>query len=83
MPRSRCGCRREKYDRLSPPARRRTRWATPRTRALAEVRERFGDLATDTASGDVVSVTGRVVLSRIGGKLCFATLQEGDGARCR
>jgi lysyl-tRNA synthetase class II len=25
-----------------------------------------------------VSVTGRVVLSRVGGKLCFATLQEGD-----
>jgi len=45
---------------------------------LAEVRERHAGLETDTASGEVVSVTGRVVLSRTGGKLCFATLQEGD-----
>ncbi|TAL12124.1 MAG: lysine--tRNA ligase, partial [Frankiales bacterium] len=43
-----------------------------------QVRERYADLGTDTASGDVVSVTGRVMLSRTGGKLCFATLQEGD-----
>ena len=43
---------------------------------LAAVRERFADLPTDTASGQLVSVTGRVVLARNGGKLCFATLQE-------
>src|SRR3712207_751742 len=49
----------------------------PRTASLAQVREKHGALAIDTASGDVVSVTGRVVLSRTGGKLCFATLQEG------
>ena len=70
--------RREKYDRLlaagTPPY----ALGAPRTATLAEVRERYADLETDTASGDVVSVTGRVVLSRVGGKLCFATLQEGD-----
>jgi lysyl-tRNA synthetase class 2 len=69
--------RREKYDRLlasgTPPY----PLGAPRTTTLAEVRERFGDLATDTSSGETVSVTGRVVLSRQGGKLCFATLQEG------
>jgi lysyl-tRNA synthetase class 2 len=70
--------RRGKYDRLvaagTPPY----PLGYPRTTTLAEVRERFGDLAIDTASGETVSVTGRVVLYRAGGKLCFATLQEGD-----
>jgi lysyl-tRNA synthetase class 2 len=70
--------RREKYDRLteagSPPY----PLGFPRTTSLAQVRERYADLETDTATGDTVGVTGRVVLSRTGGKLCFATLQEGD-----
>ena len=70
--------RREKYDRLlaagSPPY----PLGAVRTATLAEVREKHGDLEIDTASGEVASVTGRVVLSRTGGKLCFATLQEGD-----
>jgi len=47
-------------------------------RSLAQVREAYAELAVDSASGDVVSVAGRVMLSRTGGKLCFATLQEGD-----
>jgi lysyl-tRNA synthetase class 2 len=70
--------RRGKYDRLveagTPPY----PLGYPRTATLAEVRERFGDLEADTASGEIVSVTGRVVLYRAGGKLCFATLQQGD-----
>ena len=69
--------RREKYDRLlaagTPPY----ALGHPRTASLAEVRARYADLPADSATGDVVSVTGRVVLSRTGGKLCFATLQEG------
>jgi lysyl-tRNA synthetase class 2 len=69
--------RREKYDRLvaagTPPY----PLGYPRTASLAEVREKHGELAIDTASGETVSVTGRVVLYRTGGKLCFATLQEG------
>src|SRR5919112_4015952 len=51
----------------------------PRTATLAEVREKYADLPTDTATGDRVSVTGRVMFLRNGGKLCFATLREGDG----
>jgi lysyl-tRNA synthetase class 2 len=70
--------RREKYDRLLASATPPYPLAVPRTASLVEVREKHGDLETDTASGDVVSVTGRVVLSRTGGKLCFATLQEGE-----
>ena len=70
--------RREKVDRLAATGTPPYALGYPRTATLAEVRERFGDLATDTASGEVVGVAGRVVLSRTGGKLCFATLQEGD-----
>ncbi|WP_173166402.1 lysine--tRNA ligase [Phytohabitans suffuscus] len=51
----------------------------PRTTTLAQIRERYAELPTDTASGDVVSVTGRVIFIRNSGKLCFATLREGDG----
>jgi lysyl-tRNA synthetase class 2 len=50
-----------------------------RTATLAEVRTGYADLPTDTASGDTVSVTGRVIFIRNGGKLCFATLRDGDG----
>jgi lysyl-tRNA synthetase, class II len=50
-----------------------------RTHSLAEVRSRYADLLTDTASGDHVSVAGRVIFIRNSGKLCFATLRAGDG----
>jgi lysyl-tRNA synthetase, class II len=48
----------------------------PRTHTLGEIREAYADLPTDTATGDVVSVTGRVMFVRNTGKLCFATLQD-------
>ena len=51
----------------------------PRTAALAEVRERFPDLAADTTTGEHVAVVGRIVLKRDSGKLCFATLRDGTG----
>ena len=51
----------------------------PRTASLKEIRERFKDLATDTPSGIKESVTGRIIFKRDTGKLCFATLREGDG----
>lgn len=53
--------------------------AVPRTHSLAEVRAAYPDLVADTTTGDLVGVTGRVVFARNSGKLCFATLQEGDG----
>ncbi len=70
--------RREKYDRLRAAGTAPYSLGAPRTAALTTLREQYADLETDTATGDVVSITGRVVLSRTGGKLCFATLQEGD-----
>lgn len=51
----------------------------PRTHALREVREAHQGLEPDTSTGDVVGVTGRVMFIRNTGKLCFATLREGDG----
>ncbi|MGN9910740.1 lysine--tRNA ligase [Phytohabitans sp. LJ34] len=51
----------------------------PRTATLAQIRERYAELPTDTATGDTVSVTGRVIFIRNSGKLCFATLRDGDG----
>jgi lysyl-tRNA synthetase class 2 len=50
-----------------------------RTDSLAAVRARFPDLPIDTATGEQVAVTGRVMFIRNTGKLCFATLREGDG----
>ena len=55
--------------------------AVPRTHSLAEVRAAHPDLPADATTGEHVGVTGRVVFARNSGKLCFATLQEGDGAQ--
>ena len=51
----------------------------PRTATLKEIRERFKDLEIDKGSGVTESVTGRIIFKRDTGKLCFATLREGDG----
>ena len=53
----------------------------PRSRSLADVRREYDarDLPPDTATGDVVSVAGRVIHLRNTGKLCFVRLREGDG----
>lgn len=51
----------------------------PRTATIAEVKAAHPDLPPDTATGDTVGIAGRVMLSRIGGKLCFATLRDGTG----
>lgn len=50
-----------------------------RTASLKEIRERFKDLATDSPSAVIESVAGRIIFKRDTGKLCFATLREGDG----
>jgi lysyl-tRNA synthetase class 2 len=50
-----------------------------RTTTLAAIRERHRDLPPDTATGEQVSVAGRVIFVRNSGKLCFATIREGGG----
>ena len=51
------------------------------TDSIPSVRARHGELDPDIATGEHAALAGRVVLSRNTGKLCFATLQSGDGAR--
>jgi lysyl-tRNA synthetase class 2 len=51
----------------------------PRTATIGEVRDRYPDLPPDSATGDKVGVAGRVMLSRVGGKLSFATIRDGTG----
>jgi lysyl-tRNA synthetase, class II len=53
----------------------------PRTHTLREIRIKYDSdgLAADTRTGDIVSVTGRVIFLRNTGKLCFARLREGNG----
>jgi lysyl-tRNA synthetase class 2 len=50
-----------------------------RSTSIGALRSAYPDLAIDQRTGDAVGVAGRVVLSRVGGKLCFATLRDGSG----
>lgn len=52
-----------------------------RTDTLKQLRAKYADLEAGEATGDVVSVTGRVIFVRTAGKLCFATIREGDGTQ--
>ncbi|MBO0822987.1 MAG: bifunctional lysylphosphatidylglycerol synthetase/lysine--tRNA ligase LysX [Actinobacteria bacterium] len=51
----------------------------PRTHTVADLRAKFGELPADAATGERVGIAGRVILNRIGGKLCFARLRDGSG----
>ena len=55
--------------------------AVPVTDTIAALRERYADLEAGAETGVIASVAGRVVFSRNTGKLCFASLQAGDGSR--
>jgi lysyl-tRNA synthetase, class II len=55
--------------------------AVPITATIAATRARYSELEIDTASGDTVGLAGRIVHLRNTGKLCFASLQAGDGER--
>lgn len=48
---------------------------------IPALRERYADLEAGAETGVTASVAGRVVFSRNTGKLCFASLQSGDGSR--
>ncbi|MDQ1217433.1 lysine--tRNA ligase [Microbacterium arborescens] len=51
------------------------------TDTIPALRERYADLEAGAETGATASVAGRVVFSRNTGKLCFASLQSGDGSR--
>ena len=71
--------RREKRERLLAEGRQPYPVNVPHTHSLAQLRATYVDLPTDTATGDQVATGGRVIFIRNTGKLCFATLREGDG----
>ncbi|MDQ1703262.1 MAG: lysyl-tRNA synthetase, class [Frankiaceae bacterium] len=68
--------RREKLDRLVAAGVEPYALGYPRTTTIAQLRTSYDDLAVDTATGDKAAITGRVMLNRIGGKLCFATIRD-------
>ena len=71
--------RRAKYDRLvADPGSGAYPVVVDRTHRLAEVRAAYPELVAGTETGDAVGVTGRVIFVRNTGRLCFATLREGD-----
>ncbi len=53
----------------------------PITDTIPDLRARYGGLESGAETGQTAAVAGRVVFSRNTGKLCFATLQAGDGSR--
>lgn len=53
----------------------------PITHTIAQVREQWGHLETGEETTDEVGISGRVVFIRNTGKLCFASLQAGEGTR--
>ncbi|MCA0329428.1 MAG: lysine--tRNA ligase [Actinobacteria bacterium] len=71
--------RREKRQRLLDSGQDAYPVSVPRTHTIAQVRAAHPDLEPDTATGETVSVAGRVIFVRNTGKLCFATLRAGEG----
>jgi len=53
--------------------------AVARTSSLRVIRDSYAALEIDVSTGIHESLSGRVIFKRDTGKLCFATLREGDG----
>lgn len=73
--------RREKRDRMLAEGVEPYPVSVPRTHTIAQVRSEHPDLEPGEETADEVGIAGRVVFLRNTGKLCFATLQDGDGNR--
>ncbi len=55
--------------------------SVPVTHQIGQLREQYAHLEADATTGVTVGIAGRVVFNRNTGKLCFASLQAGDGSR--
>ncbi|WP_221585077.1 lysine--tRNA ligase [Microbacterium sp. G2-8] len=53
----------------------------PVTTTIPALRAEYGELEAGAETGVTAGVAGRIVFSRNTGKLCFASLQAGDGSR--
>jgi len=73
--------RREKRARMLAAGQQAYPVSVPRTHTIAQVRADHPDLEAGQETDDVVGVAGRVVFLRNTGKLCFVTLQNGEGSR--
>lgn len=73
--------RREKRERLLARGVEAYPVSVPVTHAIAQVRQQYGHLQAGEETDDVAGVAGRVVFLRNTGKLCFVTLQDGEGNR--
>jgi lysyl-tRNA synthetase class 2 len=73
--------RRAKRDRILAEGRQAYPVGVPITHTIAQVRDAHGELAAGEETDVVVGVAGRVIFLRNTGKLCFATVQDGEGRR--
>ena len=73
--------RRAKRDRMLAEGQEPYPVGVPVTHTVAQVRAAHGDLAAGEETDVVVGVAGRVVFLRNTGRLCFATVQDGEGRR--
>ncbi|MFT4148076.1 MAG: lysine--tRNA ligase [Micrococcaceae bacterium] len=73
--------RKEKREKLLQDGKEAYPVAVSRTHTLQEIRQKYPDLEAGDETGEEASVVGRVVFIRNTGKLCFASLQEGNGTR--
>ncbi|PFG44393.1 lysyl-tRNA synthetase class II [Isoptericola jiangsuensis] len=73
--------RREKRDRIIAEGGEAYPVNLPITDTIAQVRATYGHLEAGVETDTVVGVAGRVVFQRNTGKLCFVTLQDGEGNR--
>src|SRR5690625_1441944 len=73
--------RREKRQRLLDEGKHPYPVSVPVTTTISRVRKHYGHLQAEEQSGDKVGVAGRVVYLRNTGRLCFVTLQQGDGTQ--
>jgi lysyl-tRNA synthetase class 2 len=55
--------------------------SVPLTHTIPQLRAEYGELEPGAETGVTAAVAGRIVFSRNTGKLCFASLQSGDGSR--
>ncbi|WP_225755362.1 lysine--tRNA ligase [Actinotalea sp. Marseille-Q4924] len=73
--------RREKRERMLAEGREAFPVGVPVTHTVAQVRADHGDLEAGEETDVVVGVAGRVMYLRNTGRLCFATIQDGEGNR--
>ncbi|MCL1872097.1 MAG: lysine--tRNA ligase [Promicromonosporaceae bacterium] len=73
--------RREKRERIIAQGGEAYPVGVPVTHTIAQVRAGYGHLEAGQETDDVAGVAGRVVFLRNTGKLCFVTLQDGEGQR--